>query len=132
MQIIHLTGRVGGDAETRKAGQNDVTNFNLAVDQGWGQNKSTNWFRIAIWGDRGTKLAAYIKKGDKVAVSGELTIGEYNGKPQYEVRCHDVDCFMGGKQDGQRNYGPRHRWGSGAPELDDAVPNFDDDSSVPF
>ena len=43
MQIIYATGRVGGDAETRKAGQNDVTNFNLAVDQGWGQNKTTNW-----------------------------------------------------------------------------------------
>jgi single-strand DNA-binding protein len=98
MQFLSITGRVGGDAETRQAGSGTVTNFNCAVDQGWGDNKQTNWFRVAIWGDRGSKLAQYIKKGDKVAVTGELVIGEYNGKPQYEIRAADVDCFMAGKQ----------------------------------
>lgn len=98
MQTITVTGRVGGDAETRRAGQSDVTNFNVAVDQGWGESKSTNWFRVAIWGARGGKLQPYIKKGDKVAVSGDLIIGEYNGKPQYEIRANDVDCFMSGKK----------------------------------
>jgi single-strand DNA-binding protein len=100
MQFLSITGRVGGDAETRQAGSGTVTNFNCAVDQGWGDNKQTNWFRVAIWGDRGSKLAQYIKKGDKVAVTGELVIGEYNGKPQYEIRAADVDCFMAGKQQG--------------------------------
>lgn len=96
MQLIFLTGRVGGDAETRTAGNGEVTSFNLAVDQGWGERKTTNWFRVSIWGDRGRKLAGHILKGNKVAVSGELSIGEYNGKPQYEVRASEVDPFMGG------------------------------------
>ena len=100
MQFISITGHVGGDAETRKAGDNDVTNFNVAVDQGWGDGKQTNWFRVAIWGARGGKLQPYIKKGDKVAVTGELVIGEYNGKPQYEIRSADVDCFMASKNEG--------------------------------
>ena len=99
MQFITVTGRVGGDAETRTAGKSDVTNFNCAVDQGWGDNKTTNWFRVAIWGDRGGKLAPYIVKGQKVTVTGELVIGEYNGKPQYEIRAADVDCFMQSKGD---------------------------------
>ena len=34
MQFISITGRVGGDAETRQAGSGTVTNFNCAVDQG--------------------------------------------------------------------------------------------------
>ncbi len=97
MQFITITGRVGGDAETLAAGQNNVTNFNCAVDQGWGDNKQTNWFRVAIWGERGGKLQQYITKGSKVAVTGELVIGEYNGKPQYEIRAADVDCFMSPK-----------------------------------
>ena len=97
MQFISITGRVGGNAETRQAGQNNVTNFNCAVDQGWGDNKTTNWFRVAIWGERGGKLAPYIIKGQKVAVTGELVIGEYQGKPQYEIRAADVDCFMSPK-----------------------------------
>ena len=98
MQFIAITGRVGSAPETRTVGSGTVTNFSCAVDQGWGDKKQTNWFRVAIWGERGSKLAPYITKGEKVAVTGELEIGEYNGKPQYEVRASDVDCFMSGKQ----------------------------------
>lgn len=116
MQTITITGRVGGNAETRQAGSSNVTNFNVAVDQGWGDKKQTNWFRVAIWGERGGKLQQYINKGDKVAVTGELEIGEYNGKPQYEIRAADVDCFMSGKQAQATEQQP-------APaDLDDDVP----------
>ena len=122
MQIITITGRVGGNAETRQAGNTSVTNFNCAVDQGWGDKKQTNWFRVAIWGERGGKLQQYINKGDKVAVTGELEIGEYNGKPQYEIRASDVDCFMAGKSDGAGS-GQRAETRTPAPaDLDDDVP----------
>lgn len=134
MQVIIVTGRVGGDAETRQAGSGQVTNFNLAVDQGWGNNKLTNWFRVAIWGERGSKLQPYIKKGEKVAVTGDLTIGEYNGKPQYEIRASDVDCFMSAKSDGngqRRDSQPQQQQsrggGGGSPQYHD---DLEDD--VPF
>jgi single-strand DNA-binding protein len=123
MQIITITGRVGGNAETRDAGSSKVTNFSVAVDQGYGEGKTTNWYRVGLWGERGVKLREYIRKGDKVAVTGELTIGEYQGKPQYDVRCHDVDCFMAPKGDRV----PDGSQGSSAPrepvdELEDDVP----------
>ena len=122
MQFITITGRVGGDAETRSAGTSTVTSFSCAVDQGWGDKKQTNWFRVSIWGERGAKLEQYIKKGDKLTATGELVIGEYQGKPQYEVRAADVDCFMAKKeqQDTQRpssqSRAPAHA------DLDDDVP----------
>jgi single-strand DNA-binding protein len=122
MQNITITGRIGGDAETRQAGSGNVTNFNCAVDQGWGDNKQTNWYRVAIWGERGGKLAPYILKGQKVAVTGELVIGEYQGKPQYEIRAADVDCFMSAKGEGSQ---PQPSSQSRAPaqsDLDDDVP----------
>jgi single-strand DNA-binding protein len=124
MQFISITGRVGGDAETRQAGSGTVTNFNCAVDQGWGESKQTNWFRVAIWGERGSKLAQYIKKGEKVAVTGELVIGEYNGKPQYEIRAAEIDPFMSGKQSG----------GGTAPRTAQPAAAFDHDlaDDVPF
>jgi single-strand DNA-binding protein len=122
MQFISITGRVGGDAETRQAGSNTVTNFNCAVDQGWGDSKQTNWFRCAIWGERGTKLAQYIKKGDKVAVTGELVIGEYNGKPQYEIRAADVDCFMSGKKTDEQPQRKALAPAAFDTDLDDDVP----------
>lgn len=125
MQFVSITGRVGSDAETRQAGSGNVTNFNCAVDQGWGESKQTNWFRVAIWGERGTKLAQYIKKGDKVAVTGELLIGEYNGKPQYEIRASDVDCFMAGKKDNHTPDSQNH--------LNDPQPTTADlDDDIPF
>lgn len=117
MQMIFLTGRVGGDAETRTAGNGEVTSFNLAVDQGWGERKMTNWFRVSIWGDRGRKIAGHILKGNKLAVTGEFSIGEYNGKPQYEVRAHECDPFMGGAS-------PR--------QAQQATTDVDDENRVPF
>jgi single-strand DNA-binding protein len=121
MQFITITGRVGGEAETRSAGSSQVTNFSCAVDQGWGDRKQTNWFRVAIWGERGPKLAPYINKGEKVTVTGELEIGEYNGKPQYEIRAADVDCFMAGKSEGGTQSTPQ-RQPATAGDLDDDVP----------
>lgn len=129
MQFISITGRVGGNAETRQAGSGTVTNFNCAVDQGWGDSKTTNWYRVALWGERGSKLAQYIVKGEKVAVTGELVIGDYNGKPQYEIRAADVDCFMSGKKSDGGGHTPLTR--QPAPvDLDDDVPFISCDPSL--
>lgn len=107
MQIITVTGRVGGDAETRSAGNSEVTSFNVAVDQGFGERKTTNWFRVSIWGDRGRKLAGHILKGNKIAVTGELEVGEYQGKTQLGIRASEVDPFMGGPSPRQTTQQPQ-------------------------
>ena len=103
MQYITLNGRISGDAEIRQAGSSDVTTFNLAVDQGWGDKKTTNWFRIQIWGKKGTGMAKYLLKGGQVTVVGELEIGEYNGKPQYQVNA--TGCTFPPKQSNQSRGG---------------------------
>lgn len=90
MQIITVSGRLGKDAEARTTqGGEQVTSFNLAVDQGYGERKATNWFRVSVWGKKGTGAAPYLRKGGVVTVVGELEIGEYEGKPQYNIRAHD-------------------------------------------
>lgn len=98
MQIITVAGRIGRDAETRNAGEGTVTSFTVAADQRNGRDKSTNWWRVSIWGKRGESLCQYIRKGDKIAVSGEFSISEYEGKTQLNVRADHVD-LQGGKQD---------------------------------
>ena len=123
MQQLIVTGTLGRDAEKRSAGGSDVTTFSVAVEQGWGQNKQTNWFRCNLWGSRGDKLAQYLTKGAKVTVVGELKIGEYQGKPQYEVNVSDV-ALQGGGQSGQREQ-PRQQPKQdafGDEPLDDDVP----------
>lgn len=89
MQFITLTGRIGGDAEVRHVTGNAVTSFSLACDQGYGDKKTSNWFRVSTWGKKGEGAAPYLLKGGVVTVVGELEIGEYNGKSQYNVRASD-------------------------------------------
>lgn len=131
MQNITITGRCGSDAATRVTNNGDkVTSGNVAVDQGYGDSKTTNWFRVSIWGARGEKLAQYITKGEKIVVTGELTFDTYEGKPQYNVRANDLDCFMSSKGGAtQRDSGPR---GGGGGSSRSAAFDSDLDDDVPF
>jgi len=124
MQIITITGYLSKDAETSKTNKGDaVTRWNVPVNQGWGDNKQTNWFRVSIWGKR-ADFAGNSRKGEFVTVTGELTIGEYQGKPQYEIRASDFTSVTTGKRepDGSRGTPVGDDAGSFADEIDDAIP----------
>jgi single-strand DNA-binding protein len=128
MQKLFTTGRIGKDAELRttQSGQ-QVCGFSLASDQGFGDKKTTNWFRVSLWGKRGQSLAPYLLKGGQVAVSGELEIGEWEGKPQFNINADDID-LMGGRSK-QDNSHPNQDFtgGAGNPAFDDGL-----NDSVPF
>lgn len=123
MNVIHFTGNVGKDAEVRNAGGTDVCNFNVAVKQGFSRDAPTEWYRVAVWGTRANSIAPHIKKGAKVAVCGELEIGSYEGKPQFNVRAHEVDPFCGGKREETTHAAAEQpAQGMAAADLDDDVP----------
>ena len=124
MQSITIAGRIGRDAETRNAGEGTVTSFTVAVDQRNGRDKTTNWWRVSIWGKRGESLCQYLRKGDNITVAGEFSLSEYEGKPQLNIRASEV-ALQGGKADARSE--PRQETQSAAPADD-----FDDDSSIPF
>lgn len=127
MQIITICGYCSRDAEQRTTQQGDrVTALNIPVKQGWGEREQTNWYRINVWGKR-SDFAAKFRKGDFVTVSGELTIGEYNGKPQYEVRAHDFQSVnMAPKGDGSRGHAQNDALAGEATFADEL------DSDIPF
>ena len=90
MKTIVIAGNIGKTAEVRNAGQNRVTGWTVAVDDGWGDNKTTIWFDCNWWGQRGEKVAQYIQKGGKITVSGELSKREHEGKTYLTVNVSDV------------------------------------------
>ena len=94
MQKIMITGGLGRDGElkTTKAGE-DVLTFPVGVSQGFGDSKTTNWYRCSMWGKRARNLQQYLLKGAKVAVAGSLQIGEYEGKTQLNITVDEVE-FM--------------------------------------
>lgn len=128
MQQITITGYLSRDAETRQTqGGQSVTALNIPVKQGWGDKEQTNWFRANVWGKR-AEFAGKFRKGEFVTVTGELTIGEYNGKPQYEINAADFHSVR---------TAPREGGQGGTPAADYAnkpsSANYDDlDDDVPF
>lgn len=129
MQIITITGFLSKDAEKRQSRDGtDIANWNVPVNQGWGDNKQTNWYRVSIWGKR-AEYAGNARKGDFVTVTGELTIGEYQGKPQYEIRASDFTSVRPAPKDGEQ----RRNSGGGGDGWTGQAPDDDLDSdSVPF
>lgn len=127
MKNIVLAGNIGRDAVTRTTGGGEkVTGFTVAVEDRQGKEKSTIWFDVAIWGARGEKLAEYLTKGGKVAVSGDLSTREHDGKTYLTIRADQV-TLMGGGQREERREEPKRESGYGAggrprDDLNDEVP----------
>ena len=100
MKQIVIAGGIGKDAVIRQAGDKQVTGWSVGVKDGWGQNEKTLWFDCSWWGQRGVKVADYIKKGGKITVSGELSTREHDGKTYITINVSDV-TLQGGGQEGR-------------------------------
>jgi single-strand DNA-binding protein len=133
MKSICIGGNIGKSAEVRTAPNGDkVAGFSVAVDDGFGDKKRTIWFDCSIWGVRAERLAQYLTKGSKVAVSGDLSTREHNGKTYLTIRVAEVTLQGGGeRRDDQRDSGSDYN-GTGArggaasgadrDQLDDEIP----------
>ena len=98
MQFITITGALGRDAELKRTKTGDeVLSFPVGVSQGYGDNKTTNWYRCSMWGKRAVNLQQYLMKGVKVAVAGEMKTGEYEGKTQLNIDVATLDFMSRGE-----------------------------------
>jgi single-strand DNA-binding protein len=102
MNIISITGRLAADPELRFAPSGTaICNFTVASDVGFGDKKTTNWFKCAIFGKRAEGVAPHLKKGQEVTVFGSLTLREYTNRDGIKATSPDVDvseiALMGGK-----------------------------------
>jgi len=81
MNKIIITGHLGADPATRQVAGKTITEFNLANTTGYGDRKTTNWFRVTVWHEStATYVQNYAQKGSYVVVQGELTLREYTDK----------------------------------------------------
>ena len=118
MKSITIAGNVGKDAVIRTTQNGDkVTGWSVAVEERNGQDKRTFWFDCSLWGKRGEALANYLTKGTRVAVAGELSTREHEGKTYLTLRANDVTLMGGGERREERNEAPPTR---GYP--DDEIP----------
>lgn len=84
---IMLTGALGNDCEVREVGEKKAIKFNVAVNQDYKDNdgnkvEKTEWVRAVLWksGSQSTKIADYLKKGQKVYIEGIPSSEGYESK----------------------------------------------------
>ena len=121
MKSITVAGNMGKDAMTRTTQNGDkVTSWSVAVEERTGQDKRTIWFDCSLWGRRGEALAPYLTKGSKVAVSGELSTREHDGRTYLTIRADAVTLLGGGER---REEQPAQRQvPASAAIMDDEIP----------
>ncbi len=137
MNSFSAVGRIGRDAEVRYTQSGTaLTVFPLAVDDGIGDKKVTTWIDCAMWGERGTKVAEHIRKGDQLFVKGSIRLETYTTKDGVEksnvaMRIEDLQ-FVGPKRD----QAPAQQAAPArpAPSRPSAPPSdgFDESSEIPF
>lgn len=128
MKQIFITGRIGKDAVLRRTQNGDpVLGFTAAVDDGYGESKSTIWFDCSIWGKRGESLAQYLVKGVRITAIGDFGMREYDGKSYPTIRINEIN-WDGGKREAKPENRQSYGNQSGAPanfgtnDLDDSIP----------
>jgi single-strand DNA-binding protein len=136
INVFTFSGRIGRDAEVRHTGGGKVVvGFPVAVDVGYGENKSTLWVDCSGWGDRWEKLAEYLPKGANVTVSGEANLQTYqsNGADKTKMVCRVNDIQLPPKASGSApSQAPRQE--RQAPQRAQADASYGDmsDDDIPF
>lgn len=82
MNIWNFTGNLGKDSEVKYQKSGDaICTFSVAVSSGYGDNKKTTWANCALFGKQAaSSLPQYLTQGTSVAVSGEVTLDEWQGQ----------------------------------------------------
>lgn len=75
-------GRLTKDSELRFTAGKGTANltFTMAIDDGFGENKKTNFIPIVVWGKSAESLSSYLVKGTKIAVCGKIQTRSYDGQ----------------------------------------------------
>lgn len=131
---VVVVGNLGKDPEIRSTGSGKkVASFSLAVDQGYGDNKKTEWVNIIAWEKLAELTEKFLKRGKTVALSGYLQTSSWDdkqsGQKRYktEVVARDI-TFMdsGSRSDGGTRQAPAPRQ-QAAPQARSTEPAGPDD-----
>lgn len=94
MNKVHLIGNITRDPEVRYTQSGKaVARFSLAVDDGYGENKRTDFPTIIVWGKTAETIGNSLRKGSKVAVNGKITTSSYE-KEGHKIYTTEVTADM--------------------------------------
>lgn len=94
---ITIIGHLGKNAERASTPSGtELTKFTVAVSQGSGDKKTTDWFDVVKWGKLQDFTFNKLTKGSTVCVTGRFqqTTNEYNGKEYKKLQVTATDILV--------------------------------------
>ena len=78
MNRVIISGRITNDLELRTtANGKHFVAFNIAVNEGSGENQTTHFFNVNAWEANADFLIKYMEKGRKLLIEGSLKTNQY-------------------------------------------------------
>ncbi len=138
-----LMGRLTRDPELRHTGTGTpVCSFSIAIDNGYGENRQTDFINCVAWNKTAEFVSNYFQKGRMIIVIGRISTRSWegqDGKRNYttEVVASEVSFGESKKpQDGSSgNFAPAAQSVPQMPDNlanDDFTPLLDTDDDLPF
>ncbi|MDR1984221.1 MAG: single-stranded DNA-binding protein [Prevotellaceae bacterium] len=99
MQKIIIAGLLGQDAQIAKVGDNIAINFDVAVNEKYGDNETTNWYACTLWRSKNkNSIADYLTKGTGVIIEGipdiEIWMSKEKSVPQARIKITVKDLYF--------------------------------------
>ena len=91
---VILVGHVGKDPDIRATSSGDtVASFSLATNTGYGENKTTDWHTVSVFGKSADFVRNYVKKGAQVYVEGSIRNRSYVDKSGNKKYVTEIKAF---------------------------------------
>ena len=138
MNKVFLIGNLTRDPElSETSGGTAVCRFGIAVNRRTSGNEQTDFYNVTAFRNLAETIAKYKKKGDKVAVVGDIQIRNYDAndgskRTAVDVIVQDIE-FLGSRNNAGDSFYDSPAPSSGAAEKKKpALQSFDDDGDIPF
>lgn len=133
--IVVITGRITKDLELKQAGQTQVTNFSMAVDNPF-KKDDTSFFDVVAFGKTAELINNYCGKGSKIGIEGTLkqdrfTDKEGNNRSVVRVNANRIE-FMDNKGSNQSSNKPQQQSGQAQNGNNPFDNGADDIPDLPF
>ena len=100
VNVVVFSGRVGKAPELRATqGGKSVVAFSIAIENGWGEKKTTMWVNVEAWDKTAEAVGRLVLSGKRVTVSGSLNEDTWTDnktgekKSRFKVRADRVDII---------------------------------------
>ena len=120
--------RIGKDAELKQSNSGkSFLSLSVVYDIGFGENKTSQWMSLVMFGAQAEKLAQHLTKGKQIVIrADELRTEVYQEKAYLKGMLLSVEFVSSGKQDAPQDSHNTQKSNGYQKQ------QFDDDSDLPF